>query len=86
MRVRVWLGSAPIPYGDGNTVKAAVDGAIAAYESACGYGQPHEFADREALVAALSVEVLADTARIDDRAVTTQRPMDTSIAVASWDD
>src|SRR5690606_31001211 len=56
VRYQAWLGDQLL--GEGDTEEAAIDAAVAAYEQAIGYGdKPHLYADREELVAALSVVV-----------------------------
>ena len=53
---RAWLGD--MLMGEGTTRKAAIEEAVAEYEKSIGYGdEPHLFADRNALVDALTVAV-----------------------------
>lgn len=54
-----WLGDALM--GEGQTEQEAIDAAVAEYERSIGYGdEPHLYADRAALVAALDVSAKED--------------------------
>ena len=56
---QAWLND--MLMGEGETQENAIEAAVAEYERSIGYGdEPHLFADRGALVAALDVAIKED--------------------------